>query len=283
MAKRPRWLKVDPYSLDKPPAAASPSPTFPTPSKPKNPGLTGVLTLLPGLGHFYLEQGRKSIVICLGFICGYGCSLVLWPFIVIDAYVLGTRTRRGQVLRAWEWSWSSTAKPKAESVWRLVEIRTAGRTEKFIGRDSKVLDNSRSDGGLKRSLRVSREWSYEYTIDHEQARKVVDTRTIQVKDSVSQTLSVENALRKKYGYVEGAKRIYEENVEVEVPPRRKVTIYFDWKNILEIGAIVLNNQFGETVDVPYSIVIGITFDQEHVDSASAACLGVSDRARSSAT
>ena len=203
------------------------------------------------------------LIIFLIITQGYG--IVALPLIVVDAYVLARRTRRGQTLRAWEWFWSSAAKPQL-AVWKLAEIRKAGRTEQPIGSDSKVLDNSRSDGSLKRSLEVTREWSYQYSVDHEQARKVVDTKTLQIKDGPSKTLSIENALRQKYSYSENARQTYKENVEVDVPARRKITIYFHWKNILETGVIVLTNQYTETVDVPYSIVTGVTFDQENIDS-----------------
>jgi hypothetical protein len=239
---------------------------LPVPSKSKTPVLAACLSLVPGIGHLYLRQDWKASVIVLFVIITHGIGIVALPLIVVDAYVLARRTRRGQTLGAWEWFWSSTAKPQVKAVWKLAEIRKADRTEQPIGRDSKVLDNSRSEGSLKRSLEVSREWSYEYSVDNEQARKIVDTKTLQVKDGPSQTLSIENALRQKYGYSENAKHIYKENVEVDIPPRRKVTIYFHWKNILETGVIVLTNQFSETVDVPYSIVIGVTFDQEHIDS-----------------
>jgi hypothetical protein len=236
----------------------------------KNPRLAGCLSIIPGAGHFYLGQKAKAACILITF---FGliliASLIIIPFtlfIIIDAYVLAERQRCGKSLKPWEWFWQKT--PAITCYWSILEIRKTGRTEQPTGTETKVLDNSRSDSTLTRTLRVSREWSYSYSVEHERASKTIDTNSLQIKDGAGKSRTVKEALRKTITYNEGTQQAHEEAVEIEVPPRKKVTVHFHWKNILETGVIVLRNQSLETMELPFSIVIGVSFDQEHIDGVS---------------
>jgi hypothetical protein len=139
--------------------------------------------------------------------------------------------------------------------------------EQPVGTDSKVLDNSRSESTLTRSLKVSREWSCTYSVEHERTHRTVDTKSLRIRDSGERSRTIEDILRDRFGYVEGRRQTYEENVQVVAPPRKKVTVLFHWKNILEVGVVVLQNQFEQTAELPFAIVVGLTFDQEHYDDA----------------
>jgi hypothetical protein len=82
---------------------------------------------------------------------------------------------------------------------------------------------------------------------------------------MAKSRSVEDVLRDKYSYSYGTKHTYAEDIQIEVPPFKRVKVLLKWKNILEVGTIVLQNQRGERIDLPFSIVVGVTFDQAQLD------------------
>jgi hypothetical protein len=82
---------------------------------------------------------------------------------------------------------------------------------------------------------------------------------------VTKGWSVEDAVRDRFGYSFEAKQTYEETVQVEINPRACVRVLLRWKNLLETGLILLKNQGGNTVALPFSIIVGIAFDQAQVE------------------
>jgi isoquinoline 1-oxidoreductase beta subunit len=44
-----------------------------------------------------------------------------------------------------------------------------------------------------------------------------------------------------------------------------LSVVLRWKNILEVGTIDLKNQHGEILELPFSIVVGVTFDQAQLE------------------
>lgn len=255
------------------PSATAHSPA-PLARSRRSPALASALSIVPGTGQHYIGQAHKGAACLTGTMMLTAVCVPIAPLNVIvyliciaftglDAFVLARRLDSGGTLQAWQWFWSKELAP----AWTVAEVRRLGRTEQPIGREAKVLDNSRSASKLIRTLNVTREWSYTYTVEHERACKTVDTKSIALKDGAQRTRSVEDALRNRLSYAQGERQVYEEHVQVEVPPFRKVTAVFRWKHVLEVGVVVLESQVGERVELPFSIVVGITFDQEHVDDA----------------
>jgi hypothetical protein len=149
---------------------------------------------------------------------------------------------------------------------QLSDVIKKGRAQQLIhGVEEHVIDNSRSGSTVTKTLTVTREWACTYTIEHQHDHKTVDTSTIQVRDGVTKARSVENALRNRFAYTHGSKHVYQENVEVVIPPFKKMRVLLNWKNILEVGSVVLRDQYDAGIELPFAIVIGVTFDQAQID------------------
>jgi hypothetical protein len=75
-------------------------------------------------------------------------------------------------------------------------------------------------------------------------------------------------IRQKYAYTEGKRDQYEDAIDIEVPPYQYACIEIHWKNIFENWVVVMVDQYGQRVFVPFSFLVRKSFDQEnHFDSA----------------
>ena len=152
-------------------------------------------------------------------------ALIIIPLGIIDACILAQRLQRGDSIAPWECFWNR--KPSTASIWNISEIIKKGRSQEPIaGVEERFIDNSRSGSTVTKTLTVTREWSCTYTIEH---------------------------------------HVHQENVEVVIPPFKKMRVSLNWKNILEIGTIVLQDQYHTRIELPFAIVIGVTFDQTQID------------------
>jgi len=230
---------------------------------PRRPAVAAALSILPGVGQLYLGQSKKGYTMLVLGLFVYP-ALIIIPLGVVDAFILGRRSRRGELIGAWECFW--TRRPSTESIWKLSDVIKKGRAQQLIpGVEEHVIDNSRSGSTVTKTLTVTREWACTYTIEHQHDHKTVDTSTIQVRDGVTKARSVENALRNRFAYTHGSKHVYQENVEVVIPPFKKMRVLLNWKNILEVGSVVLRDQYDAGIELPFAIVIGVTFDQAQID------------------
>ncbi|MBM3774546.1 MAG: hypothetical protein FJW37_05215 [Acidobacteria bacterium] len=231
---------------------------------PKQPVIAALLSILPGVGQLYIGQKKKGATMLLLSIAVYPTAIVIIPLGILDAYILTQRLRQGRAIEPWECFWQR--KFPAGSVWRVSEIVKKGRAQQAIpGVEERVIDNSRSGSTVTKTLTVSREWSCTYSVEHQREHRTTDTSTIRVREGVTRNRSVEDALRDKFAYTHGARQVYQENLEVTIPPFKKMRVILHWKNILEVGDMVLRDQHGTTVQLPFAIVIGVTFDQTQID------------------
>ena len=234
---------------------------------PHRPVLAAMLSILPGVGQLYIGQTKKGTTMLL---LSLVLSLVVYPAAIIipigiiDAYILTQRLKRGDSIAPWECFWNR--KPSTASIWNISEIIKKGRSQEPIaGVEERLIDNSRSGSTVTKTLTIIREWSCTYTIEHQHDHRTIDTRTVQVKDGITKARSVEDALRDRFAYTHGTKHVHEENVEVVIQPFKKMRVLLNWKNILEIGTIVLQDQYQARIELPFAIVIGVTFDQTQID------------------
>ncbi|MEI7870240.1 MAG: hypothetical protein WCI11_20345 [Candidatus Methylumidiphilus sp.] len=233
------------------------------PSSGKNPALVVILSIIPGAGQIYLGQKMKGVIL-LVISLFLPIFIVLSPLSIIDTMVLYKRIKRGNTITQWEFFWNRKVGSR-EVIWDISDIIKRGRTEQPIGMERRLIDNSKSASQLMRNIMVRREWSCSYTVEHEHSQTTVNTKSIQLKDGVTIGRSVEDALHNRFSYTHDSRHILEENVQITVEPFKKVQIVFSWKNILEVGTIILQNQSGETIELPFSIIIGLTFDQAQLD------------------
>ena len=138
-------------------------------------------------------------------------------------------------------------------------------TDEPLGDEDRNIDNSNSSSTLRRSFTISREWTRSYTLSQE---KVIGSSTefaAGLTESASFKARAEDTLKNKYILSEEAKQVYKEEVVVEVLPRTKTRLRFHWKRLWQHGVVTLYSDGQVVAELPFQVIIGLTFDQTQSD------------------
>ncbi|MBL0700174.1 MAG: hypothetical protein JJV92_04770 [Desulfosarcina sp.] len=159
---------------------------------------------------------------------------------------------------------TQSANPKTQAPithfdWTIVSIDEDKRIEEYLSTETKLIDNSRSSVSVKRSFQISTEWSQSYTIDQE---KTIDTGGQLSLGFWSSNIkaSAEKAIVTKYSISAGTRRLYTEDVSLDVPGGTKLRVHIKWKRIWQQGFIAYQNTEKRKIEVPYQVVLGVSFD-----------------------
>lgn len=142
-------------------------------------------------------------------------------------------------------------------------VHETRRSEVSIGSDVRQIDNSRGVSPIIRTFKVSREWTHSYVYDVDKSSSVNVGGGLGI-NIASIRLQVDTALKTHYSASEVERRTVEEEVTVTVAPQTRSRITFSWKEIHQIGDVVLANG-DRTTKIPFEAVVGLTFDQEQTD------------------
>jgi DNA-directed RNA polymerase subunit RPC12/RpoP len=159
----------------------------------------------------------------------------------------------------------AVAPPAAAPAPVMLEIVETERREDPFGTDSRLVDNSQSQATVKRTFTVSKDWSREYSVSYEKASVENAGITLGEKDIASISAGCEQTLTKRYSVSQTSSQTYTEEVEIDVPAATKLRIDFQWKKILQCGYVNVRESSGQIVRVPFSAVVGVTFDQAQVE------------------
>lgn len=160
--------------------------------------------------------------------------------------------------------------PRSPRVWPLVPediwgyskdryaiIEAPKEEEEPLVRNAPLVIDNAADATLTRRIEVSQDWKRTYTVEKEGSTKVgasLNTGPVDVE--------AEKTLSTKYGVSTEETRTYTEEVSVTVPPHSKVSLTLAWKLRIRKGVLRYFDEAGFTlIDVPFSVVIGVTFDQ----------------------
>jgi len=144
------------------------------------------------------------------------------------------------------------------------------RVEEFLGSEQRLIDNSNSSTNLTRKFTISKEWSQSYTIEYENTTTRsreggVDLQLFSFKLG-NLKLTTQSNLKEKYSISESSKQTYGEEIVIQIPPYTKLRVFFQWKRLWQHGLIKFKDSSSETeFEVPFRVVIGVTFDQMQVD------------------
>ena len=121
-----------------------------------------------------------------------------------------------------------------------------------------------SGSSTTRVVRLSREWSRTCTVDVEHATTEHGSAGLGLH-LLDLKVEAERTLSKTYSTSSEERETFEEEVTLNIHPHTRSEIVFSWKEIRQKGAIQLA---GEGLDVrfPYEAVVGLTFDQQQIDS-----------------
>jgi len=138
------------------------------------------------------------------------------------------------------------------------------REEVAIGEETRAIDNSRSTSPTSRLVRLTREWTRTCTVDIDR------TTTIQGSAGLSAHIlefkaAAERTLSKNYSTTSAETETFTEEVTLNIAAHTKSEIIFSWKEIHQKGVVQLAGQEFE-VRIPYEVVVGLTFDQQQIDT-----------------
>jgi hypothetical protein len=144
------------------------------------------------------------------------------------------------------------------------KVVEGSRFEVALGDETRTVDNSKSGSSTTRVVRLSREWSRTCTVDAEHATTGHGSAGLRLH-LVDLKVEAEHTLRKTYSTSSEERETFEEEVTLNIGPRTRSEIVFSWKEIRQKGVVQLA---GEGIDVrfPYEAVVGLTFDQQQIDS-----------------
>jgi hypothetical protein len=138
------------------------------------------------------------------------------------------------------------------------------RREEPIGDELRRVDNSGSSRELTRRLTISRRWAQTVEVHAERAQ--TGKQGIQVGgDALTKfTAATETAVKHQYSISTQSEQTYAEEITFTVPARTILEVRLCWKRIWQQGYVRVTDHSG-TVDIPFQVVVGVTFDQEHRD------------------
>jgi hypothetical protein len=146
-----------------------------------------------------------------------------------------------------------------------ISILETTRSEEPLGEDHRIIDNLHSSIHLTRKFTVSKNWSQAYTVGYEHIHTEKGEFGLSVMNQVNLKLAIEQALKAQYSIAETITRTYSEEVLLDVPARTKLRVTFRWKRLWQHGVVRLQSQPGQCLEVPFQVVVGLTFDQVQTD------------------
>jgi hypothetical protein len=154
-----------------------------------------------------------------------------------------------------------TPAPPAAIASRVIE---GSRYEVDMGDETRTVDNSKSGSPTQRVVRLSREWSRTCTVDVEHATTAHGAAGLGIY-VLDLKLEAERTLTRTYSATSEERETYEEEVTLNIGAHTRSEIVFSWKEIRQKGVVQLVGQ-GVDVQIPYEAVVGLTFDQQQIDS-----------------
>jgi len=147
---------------------------------------------------------------------------------------------------------------------KIVGVVETRRLEESLGRDERTIDNAHSDTTVTRSIRATKRWLQSCQLELERSRVSGQSLDLNIADLASLRGSMEETLRRQYSASTEVEQIFEEEVTLTVPPRTSLRLTMDWKRIVQEGHVLLQDLDGRTIEVPFEVAVGVTFDQRQL-------------------
>jgi len=144
----------------------------------------------------------------------------------------------------------------------VVAVTETRRSEHPMGTEDRVVDNSANSSPVTRTFMVRKRWLQTCQVEAEHA--VTDRTSFDAKalDLLSLSSTAERSVRRQYAITTDVEQEYQEEVTLEVPEFRTVTLTISWKRLVQHGEVrMLRSADGARVVVPFAADVGVTFDQ----------------------
>jgi hypothetical protein len=133
-----------------------------------------------------------------------------------------------------------------------------------LGDDTRTIDNSKSSSATVRVVRLTREWARTCSVDVERNMTVRGSAGLGIR-VLDLKAEAERALNRTYSSTSEERETFAEEVTLNVAAHMKSQITFFWKEIRQKGVVQISGA-GFEAQVPYEVVVGLTFDQQQVDT-----------------
>jgi hypothetical protein len=148
---------------------------------------------------------------------------------------------------------------------QILEVVETTRHSEPLGGDERMVDNVDSDTTVTRSIKATKRWKQTCNLQVERSRVTSQGAEVKLADVAALKTSMENTLREQYAMSAEEEQTFEEHVTLEIPPRSSLRFIMAWKRIVQNGYVRVLDSAGLTVDVPFAMVVGVTFDQRQLD------------------
>jgi hypothetical protein len=138
------------------------------------------------------------------------------------------------------------------------------RYEVPMGQETRIIDNSKSSSSSTRTVRLTREWGKTCTLDTEHDMTVDGSAGLSIH-VLDLKAKAERLVKDNYSVSSDEHETFEEDVTLTVAKKTKSEITFFWKEIRQKGVVQISGADFQA-KIPYEIVVGLTFDQQQVDS-----------------
>ncbi len=153
--------------------------------------------------------------------------------------------------------------PRTSSSVRVVEV---SRSEVPIGDEMLHIDNSQSSSPTVRVKRLTKEWTRSYNVEIDKSLSITGGGGLALH-LVELKAQAEQAVSHKYSASAEERQNYEDEVTITVAAQTNSRIVFSWKEIHQNGYVVFSEE-ENAPQVPFDIIMGVTFDQRQVDEGS---------------
>jgi hypothetical protein len=157
---------------------------------------------------------------------------------------------------------ATAPRPPAAVTSKIVE---GSRYEVSLGDETRTIDNSRSTSPTTRQVRLTREWARTCAVDAEHITTVHGSAGLRIH-VLDLKAEAERTLRKNYSTTSEERETFEEVVTLNILEHTRSEIVFSWKEIRQKGTVQVAGE-GFEAQVPFEVVVGLTFDQQQIDSS----------------
>ena len=158
---------------------------------------------------------------------------------------------------------AAPASPPAPQTPVTSTLIEGSRYEVPLGEETRTIDNSKSSSSTIRVVRLTREWGKTCVLDVEHNMTVRGSAGLGIH-VLNLKAEAERLLKKTYSVTSEERQTFAEEVTLNIAQYTKSEIIFFWKELRQKGVVQVSGVDFE-VQVPYEVVVGLTFDQQQVD------------------
>jgi len=147
---------------------------------------------------------------------------------------------------------------------QILDVVETTRSQQGLGSDERTVDNALSDTTVTRSIKLTKRWTQSCTVEIEKSRVTGQSSELIIPVLATLKSDMEQTLRSQYASSTEEEQIFEAEVSLEVPPRSSLQFVMDWKRIIQNGYVRVQDSAGQTIEVPFAMAVGLTFDQRQV-------------------